>query len=141
MNTPLPTLAGGIKSHGFLPRFIPCKMGLLLVLFTFSLFSGFLTPTTARAQDTGGGSGDYTQQVALPGTASDAENATKSLYMSLKGWAGWILLLAVVFAGILAAFGSPKAAMGVAIACIIIYGGVWVIGLIRDSLNGNGTSS
>ena len=138
MNTSLPNLAGGSKAHGFLPRFIPCKMGLLLVLLTFALFGGFLTPTSAQAQSTSGS--DYTQAVALPGTASDAESATQSLYQSLKGWAGWILLIAVVFAGILAAFGSPKAAMGVAIACIIIYGGVWVIGLIRDSLNGGAAS-
>ncbi len=139
MNTLLPKLAGGSQARGVLSRVLPRKMGLLLVLFTFSLFAGILTPTSAHAQSTG--SSDYTQQVALPGTASDAESATQNLYMGLKGWAGWILLIAVVFAGILAAFGSPKAAMGVAIACIIIYGGVWVIGLIRDSLNGSSTTS
>ena len=116
------------------PLLIRRKMGLLLVLFTFALFSGFIAPTTVHAQSTSGA--DYSNAVPLPGNATDAEAATKALYQSLKGWAGWILLIAVVFAGILAAFGSPKAAMGVAIACIIIYGGVWVIGMIRDSLSG-----
>ncbi len=110
----------------------------ILLLVLFSLFAGFLTPISARAQSTGGA--DYTNAVALPGNVASAEAATQALYMGLKGWAGWVLLIAVVFAGILAAFGSPKAAMGVAIACIIVYGGVWVVGLIRDSLNGSSTT-
>jgi cytochrome c biogenesis protein CcdA len=127
--------AGGFTLHGILSRFTPCKFRILVAALVVCLFSGLAAPTPSRAQS------DYSQDVALPGTATDAENATQSLYSSLKSWAGWILLIAVVFAGILAAFGSPKAAMGVAIACIIVYGGVWVIGLIRSSLEPTGSGT
>lgn len=103
------------------------------VMVTMLVVAGFFAlPATGLAQ---GQSSVYGNENPLEvGTGQEALDRSNMLFRNLRGLVGWILLVALVFAGLLAAFGQYKSAWGVAIAAIIIYGGTWVVGLIRQSL-------
>jgi membrane protein YdbS with pleckstrin-like domain len=112
-----------------------------LLLSAIVALGFFAMPTMTQAQIGGGGTGAGTDANAETGAEGDAANRTSQLFRTFRVLAGWVLLVALVLAGLMAAFGQYKTAWGVAIAAIVIYGGTWVIGMIRESLNSGTTGS
>jgi len=111
-----------------------------LLLSVIVALGFFAIPTVGQAQGSGGGT--LTADAGETGTAqTDATVRAGQLFRQFRFFAGWILLIALVLAGLMAAFGQYKAAWGVAIAAIVIYGGTWIIGMIRESINSGGSGS
>jgi hypothetical protein len=67
----------------------------------------------------------------LPGTYEDAEYKSQSLFISLQGWAGWVLIVGIVVAAIAAIIGNYRFAIGITIGCLILYGGAYFLSMIR----------
>lgn len=116
-------------------RQITYKPLLLTALVAFGVFA---VPAGVRADITEGAGPTSTVET---GSESDAASRSQRLFQTFRTFAGWILLVALVLAGLMAAFGQYKAAWGVAIAAIVIYGGTWIIGMIRESINSSSGGS
>lgn len=66
-------------------------------------------------------------------TSGSAEGEFKKLYQNIRSFAGFLLIIGTVLAGILFVTGKTTMAMAVFIGAVIVYGGAFVIQLVNDS--------
>ena len=76
-------------------------------------------------------SGSLTQ--ALGSKKADA--VFSSLYKALRNFAGFLLIIGVVVAGVLFIVGKPGPAMVVFVGAVVVYGGAYVIDLVNRAMN------
>ncbi len=74
------------------------------------------------------------QFAQLPGRVDDAEFKTGNLFNRLRGWAGWVLIVSFIIAALFAIAGNYKYAIGIAIAAVLLYGGIYLLALVRSSI-------
>lgn len=72
-------------------------------------------------------------QSAMP-SGSDAEAKFTNLYLNLKRFAGVLLLIGLVVGAIMWFMGKTSVAIGVISGGLILYGGAYILALLRDSL-------
>ncbi len=72
-------------------------------------------------------------QSAMP-SGSDAEAKFTNLYLNLKRFAGVLLLIGLVIGAIMWFMGKTSVAIGVISGGLILYGGAYILALLRDSL-------
>ncbi len=70
----------------------------------------------------------------MPGNLTDAEFSTKYLFEVAYAWAGWALLVGLVVAALYAMGGRYQVAFGIAGGCCILYGGIYLLAMVRDSM-------
>lgn len=69
-------------------------------------------------------------------SGDQAYTAFGGLWTMLQEFAGVLLLIGCVIAGIIWMFGKPSLAIGVLAGSVVIFGGPFLIGLIKDGLGG-----
>lgn len=72
-------------------------------------------------------------QSAMP-SGADAEAKFTNLYLNLKRFAGVLLLIGLVIGAITWFMGKTSVAIGVISGGLILYGGAYILALLRDSL-------
>lgn len=102
-----------------------------LLQIGFLLFVGStFTPSIAQAQAV---PLPLLAQSAMP-SGSDAEAKFTNLYLNLKRFAGVLLLIGLVIGAITWFMGKTSVAIGVISGGLILYGGAYILALLRDSL-------
>ncbi len=72
-------------------------------------------------------------QSAMP-SGNDAEAKFTNLYLNLKRFAGVLLLIGLVIGAVMWFMGKTSVAIGVISGGLILYGGAYILALLRDSL-------
>lgn len=68
-------------------------------------------------------------------TSGNAETEFKRLFTRLRSFAGFLLIIGIVVAGIFFVMGKHQMAIYVFVGAIVVYGGAFIIQLINDSFS------
>lgn len=93
------------------------------ILFILFISFGTLTPVAVT---------QASESITLSNLA-DAKSGFEKIGGNMKAIAWYILLVMVIIAGVMAAFGQQKMAIGVFIGALIIAGGTYLIGVIANA--------
>ncbi|MFZ5807218.1 MAG: hypothetical protein ACOY3I_08445 [Verrucomicrobiota bacterium] len=75
-----------------------------------------------------------TAQQSISGEYSGAEQKFNNLYKKIRNFAGFLLIIATVVAGILFVTGKTTMAVTVFVGAVIVFGGAYVIELVMSGL-------
>jgi hypothetical protein len=105
------------------------KLALFISLFFLSGVSPtILSPTPAYAQ--------FSDKPAIIPDGAQAEFHWTNFFLALKRWSWILIAIGLVISAVMYMMEKPKYVIGVIIASVILAGGLWVIGLIGESLGG-----
>lgn len=105
------------------------NLSIYRILLLLLLAGGGLT-TTTQAQSV---PIPILAQSAMP-SGNDAEAKFTNLYLNLKRFAGVLLLIGLVIGAVMWFMGKTSVAIGVISGGLILYGGAYILALLRDSL-------
>jgi hypothetical protein len=110
---------------------------LMLTLCLSSVFA-FSNMAAVESQAQVGGKGSGINEVG--GENYDAEEASQnfySLFQTFQKFAGILLLIGTVLAGIMFITGKSNMAIMVFGGAVVVFGGSWIIGLIMEGVGGD----
>lgn len=70
-------------------------------------------------------------------TSGNAETEFKRLFTRVRSFAGYLLIIGVVYAGVAFITGKTTLAISVFVGAIVVYGGAYVIDLVNQSFSGD----